>query len=61
MEEKYYIEHKEVMKLTSSSQSSAYKIIRQCNKELKEKGYMTIQGKTPRKYLLERLGLDSKI
>lgn len=58
MEQKYYIECKEVMKLTNSSQSSAYKIIRQCNKELKGKGYMTIQGKVPRKYLLERLGLE---
>lgn len=34
----------EVSKLLNCGKSTAYKIMRQLNNELKEKGYMTISG-----------------
>lgn len=36
------------------SESMAYRIIRQLNKELKEKGYITVAGRVSRKYYQER-------
>lgn len=36
------------------SESHAYKIMRQLNKELREKGLLTISGRLSRKYFLER-------
>lgn len=32
----------------------AYRVIRQLNGELEEKGVITVQGKVSRKYLIER-------
>lgn len=37
--------------------TKAYAIIRQLNEELQSKGYMTIRGRVPEKYLIERFGL----
>ena len=37
------------------SESYAYKIIRQLNKELDKKGIITISGRVNRKYFFERL------
>ncbi len=37
------------------SESYAYKIIRQLNKELEKKGIITISGRVSRKYFTERL------
>ena len=37
------------------SNVKAYAIIRQLNSELKSKGYITISGKVPVKYFMERL------
>lgn len=37
--------------------TKAYAIIRQLNEELREKGHMTIRGRVPEKYLIERFGL----
>lgn len=46
---------KEVQKATGgTSETYAYKLIRKLNEELKEKGYLTIRGKVPEKYFLER-------
>ncbi len=36
------------------SESHAYKIMRQLNKELREKGLLTVSGRLSRKYFLER-------
>ncbi|WAW15428.1 hypothetical protein [Peptostreptococcus equinus] len=57
MKESYYITHEEVMAITGKKQSTAYGLIRECNKELKAKGYRVVQGKTPRKYFMKRMGL----
>ncbi len=45
----------DVMELLDCKQSLAYKIIRTLNKELKAKGYVTISGRVPVKYLKERM------
>ncbi len=38
--------------------TKAYAIIRQLNEELQKKGYMTIRGRVPEKYLMERFHLE---
>ncbi len=53
-EDKLFITANELSKILQVSEGHAYKIIRKLNKELDEKGYITIAGKLPRKYLNER-------
>lgn len=43
--------------LGGASISYSYRIIRQLNKELKDKGKITTAGKVSRKYAMERLAL----
>lgn len=45
---------KEVMAMTGRGQTWSYNLIKRLNKELKEKGYLTISGKVPEKYLMKR-------
>ena len=45
----------EVAKELGISRSFAYKLIRQLNQELKERGFLTIAGRLNRDYLRERL------
>ena len=42
------------------STSFAYKIIRQLNAELKQKGFITVAGKVNRQYFLERVCYEKK-
>lgn len=42
------------------SERKAYAILRELNKELKEKGYITIAGRVPRSYFEKRCRLDRK-
>ena len=45
----------EVAKELGISRSYAYKLIRQLNQELKERGFLTIAGRINRDYLKKRL------
>ncbi len=45
----------DVAKELDVSESYAYKIIRQLNRELKEKGFLTIAGRINRQYFNERI------
>lgn len=45
-----FISVKDIMKTLSVSESKAYSVVRQLNKELTEQGYMVIPGKVSRKY-----------
>ena len=45
---------KDVCELLSVSECKAYEYIRKLNAELEEKGFLTVRGKVPAKYLLER-------
>ncbi len=47
----------QVMELLQVGKSTAYHIMQQCNKELKEQGYITSAGRVPRAYLVERCRL----
>ena len=53
-EEKKYMEPEDVAEAMGISRSYAYKIIRTLNKELKDKGFLTVSGKVNRQYFLER-------
>lgn len=44
----------DVAKELGISISHSYKVMQQLNKELKEKGYMTIAGRVNRKYFMEK-------
>ncbi len=45
---------KDVAELLDVGINKAYEIIRQLNRELKEKGYLVVENRVPRKYLMER-------
>ena len=47
---------KEVQELLQVSKPKAYEIIRTLNTELKNKGFLTVQGKIREDYLHERMG-----
>lgn len=46
---------RDVMAVLEVSESKSYAIIRALNKELSDKGYITIQGKIPKAYFEEKL------
>ena len=50
-----FIRVDEVAKELDVSKPYAYKLIRQLNDELKEKGFITIAGRVNRQYFYERL------
>ncbi len=51
----------EVAKELDVSLSYAYKLIKQLNDELRQKGYITISGKVNRRYLHERVyGMETE-
>ena len=54
MNENSFMKVNDVAKELGISVSHAYKIMQQLNKELKEKGYMTIAGRVNRKYFMEK-------
>lgn len=49
-----YMKVDEVCKLLEVSPSYAYRVIKELNKELSEKGFWIISGKVSRKYFNER-------
>lgn len=58
--EKVFYTAEEIAKMLGISKSHAYKMIRDMNTELKEKGYVTIQGRVSRQFLEEKIyGLQS--
>ena len=50
-----FMRAEEVSRELEVSRSYAYRLIRQLNAELREKGYMTIAGRVNRQYFTERL------
>ncbi len=54
-QEPKYMKVQEVASLLEVSESRAYKIMRQLNKELESKGKIVTAGRISRRYLLERL------
>lgn len=52
--DKLYLNVHDVMDLLGVSKSKAYQIIKDLNGEMSAKGYLTVNGKVNRRYLLER-------
>ncbi|MCM1167951.1 MAG: helix-turn-helix domain-containing protein [Ruminococcus sp.] len=50
-----FIKVEEVAEILGISKSYAYKIVRQLNNELKEKGFLTISGRVNKTYFMERV------
>ncbi|RXM75342.1 transcriptional regulator [Clostridium tetani] len=44
----------DIKEILGISESKAYKVIQQLNRELKEMGYITIAGRVPIKYFKEK-------
>ena len=49
---------KDVIEILDVSQATAYRVIRELNNELKDKGYLVITGRVEESYLYERFKLD---
>ena len=49
-----FIKAIEIAQVMGKSKSYGYKVVRQLNKELSDKGYMTVEGQTNRQYFYER-------
>lgn len=54
MERKMFMKVEEVAEVLEVSVPYAYKLIRQLNKELKDRGCMVIAGRVDRQYFYER-------
>lgn len=54
-EEKYMLNAAEVSRLLGVKMGMAYKIIRECNEELKAMGKLVIRGRVNKKYLERKL------
>ncbi|MBR6395844.1 MAG: LysR family transcriptional regulator [Lachnospiraceae bacterium] len=53
--EKRFLRAEDVAKELDISTAYAYKVIRQLNDELKEKGFLTISGRVNREYFFKRM------
>lgn len=52
--DRQFIGAKEVAEILGVSESKGYSVIRELNKELKERGFITIQGRVSRVFFQER-------
>ena len=50
-----FITATEVAKIMGVSKSKSYQIVRDMNRELREKGYLTVAGKCPLRYFKEKM------
>lgn len=55
MNNKTFLRAEDVVAELNVSQSATYKLIRILNNELKEKGFITVQGRVSRKYFEKRI------
>lgn len=61
MSETLFIRAKDIAEEMGVSEAYGYKLIRQLNNELKEQGFVTVQGRLSRQYFEERIyGIKSK-
>ena len=54
MNEKIYYSAEDIAKMLGVSMGKSYKILREMNKELAGKGFLTIAGKIPVEYFREK-------
>lgn len=55
MSEKLYYTAKEVAEMLGISEGKAYEVIRILNKEMRDKGYLVIQGRANKNYFLKKV------
>lgn len=55
-----FMRAKEVGELLQCSECMAYKVIAKLNKELQDKGYITISGRISKDYLCERMRIKNE-
>ena len=53
--DKLFLDSKEVARLLDVSQQQAYKIIREMNKALGDKGFLTLRGRINKQYFMEQI------
>ena len=58
---KTYLTSKDIAEVLNISEQKAYALIRELNKELTEKCYVIIRGRSPTKYFEERLCIERGI
>lgn len=51
---KLYYTALDIAEMLGISRTKAYKLVRQLNQELEQRGYITISGKIPKKYFEQR-------
>ncbi|MCI9616999.1 MAG: LysR family transcriptional regulator [Eubacterium sp.] len=61
MAENYFIFAGEICQILNVGETKAYSIIKELNEELKQKGFLVMRGRCPRKYFFERLGVSEGI
>lgn len=60
MAEAYFWRAKDVAEVLQCSVSKAHKLMAAWNKELEARGYVTMQGRVPRRYAIDRLGIEAR-
>lgn len=53
MQESIFYTANDVMQMLEISRGHAYKIVKELNKELAEKGFIVVTGKVPKKFFAE--------
>lgn len=49
---------KDVMRILQVKQTKAYKIIRELNEELEQRGYIVVSGKVSKRYFYEKVYIN---
>lgn len=52
-----FLKADKIVKICQVSKAMAYKLIRDINNEMSEKGFITIRGRVNRKFLFKKLGI----
>jgi len=60
MTEQYFLRAPDVADMVQCSISKAHKMMAQWNRELAARGYTTMQGRVPRRYAIDRLGIEAR-
>lgn len=55
-----FFDVQDVASLLRVSREKAYQVIRELNKELSEKGFITVRGRVSSRYLYDRLNLEAE-
>ena len=60
MAEAYFWQAQDIMEVLQCSVSKAHKLMAQWNQELAARGFNTMQGRVPRRYAIDRLGIEAR-